>query len=88
MLEKEYSFPKNKIKILLLERVHPIAIKRLEENGYSVESITRALDEAELMERMADLHLLGIRSKTKITAEHIKAAKKMLEEACAKVELK
>lgn len=78
MLEKEYSFPKNKIKILLLERVHPIAIKRLEENGYSVESITRALDEAELMERMADLHLLGIRSKTKITAEHIKAAKKML----------
>ena len=62
--------------------MHPIAIKKLEQNGYSVESINSALSEEELLERMPSLHILGIRSKTRVTAEHIKAGKRLLAVGC------
>ena len=63
-----------KVRVLLLESIHPDAVSRLESAGYEVESVRNALDEAELAERIPGVRLLGIRSKTKVTAKVIEAA--------------
>ena len=82
MEDKELGFPKDKIKILLLENVHQIAVSRLKEAGYSVEALPSSLSEDELLERIQDVHVLGIRSKTKVNAKHLEAAKKLLTIGC------
>jgi len=62
------SFPKEKLKILLLENIHPVAKEKLEEAGYSnVELLKTALPENELIEALQTAKVVGIRSKTKIT---------------------
>jgi D-3-phosphoglycerate dehydrogenase len=63
-----------KVRVLLLESIHPDAVSRLEADGYQVESVPGALDEAELIERIGDVHLLGVRSKTQVTAKVLDAA--------------
>ena len=63
-----------KVRVLLLESIHPDAVSRLEAGGYEVESVRNALDESELIERIRGVHLLGIRSKTKVTARVLEAA--------------
>ncbi|MFI6073431.1 phosphoglycerate dehydrogenase [Actinoplanes sp. NPDC051343] len=63
-----------KVRVLLLENIHPDAVSRLEAAGYQVESVRTALDESELIERISGVHLLGIRSKTKVTAKVLDAA--------------
>jgi D-3-phosphoglycerate dehydrogenase len=63
-----------KVRVLLLESIHPDAVSRLEAEGYLVESVRNALDESELIERLAGVHLLGIRSKTQVTAKALAAA--------------
>ena len=63
-----------KVRVLLLESIHPDAVSRLEAEGYQVESVRNAYDEVELVERIAGVHLLGIRSKTKVTAKVLEAA--------------
>ncbi|WP_067496963.1 phosphoglycerate dehydrogenase [Actinoplanes sp. TFC3] len=63
-----------KVRVLLLESIHPDAVSRLEAEGYQVESLRNALDEAELIERIPGVHLLGIRSKTRVTAKVLEAA--------------
>jgi D-3-phosphoglycerate dehydrogenase len=63
-----------KVRVLLLESIHRDAVSRLEAEGYSVESVRNALDESELLERIRGVHLLGIRSKTKVTAKVLEAA--------------
>src|SRR4051794_28075497 len=63
-----------KVRVLLLESIHRDAVSRLEAEGYSVESVRNALDESELLERISGVHLLGIRSKTKVTAKVLEAA--------------
>ena len=63
-----------KVRVLLLESIHRDAVSRLEAEGYSVESVRNALDESELLERIPGVHLLGIRSKTKVTAKVLEAA--------------
>lgn len=66
------SFPKEKIKILLLEGVHPAALKLFDEYNYSdIEIIKGAMSEDELAEKIKDVHLLGIRSKTQLTKKII-----------------
>ena len=62
------------VRVLLLENIHPDAVSRLEAAGYQVESVRSALDESELIERIPGVHLLGIRSKTKVTAKVLDAA--------------
>ena len=52
---------------LLLEQIHPDAEEILRSSGFEVESLPRALDEDELIERIADVTVLGIRSKTNVT---------------------
>jgi D-3-phosphoglycerate dehydrogenase len=63
-----------KVRVLLLESIHPDAVSRLESAGYEVESLRNALDESELIARIAGVHLLGIRSKTRVTAKVLEAA--------------
>ena len=77
-LPRNLSYPKNRIKILLLENVHPIAFDNLSEDGFSVELIDRSLSEEELVEKIKGVHVLGIRSKTQLTARVIDAANKLL----------
>ncbi|WP_284043031.1 phosphoglycerate dehydrogenase [Actinoplanes sp. M2I2] len=63
-----------KVRVLLLESIHPDAVSRLEAGGYEVESVRNALDESELIARIRGVHLLGIRSKTQVTAKVLDAA--------------
>lgn len=72
------SFPKSEIKILLLEGIHPVAKEAFATEGYSVEALSGALGEAELAERVRDVHLLGIRSKTQVTQAALAEARRLL----------
>jgi D-3-phosphoglycerate dehydrogenase len=58
----------NRLKILLLEGIHPHAKTRLEEAGFQVEMEKGALAEATLISRLKGFSALGIRSKTQVTA--------------------
>ncbi|MFK7900326.1 MAG: phosphoglycerate dehydrogenase [Cyclobacteriaceae bacterium] len=71
------SYPKNRIKALLLENVHADAVAKLKKEGYSVELLTGALDEDELIEKIKDVSLLGLRSKTNVTAKVLAHANKL-----------
>ena len=77
-LPRNISYPKNRIKILLLENVHPDAFTRLSGDGFSVETVSRSLSEDELIDKLKDVHVLGIRSKTQVTRKVIEAAEKLM----------
>ena len=72
------SYPKNRIKMLLLENVHPNATEKLKQEGFSVESYPGGLDEDELCEKIKGIHVLGIRSKTQVTARVLEHADKLM----------
>jgi D-3-phosphoglycerate dehydrogenase len=78
------SFPKEKIKILLLEGIHPAAVDLFQKAGYTqIESLKQALSEAQLIERLQDgVHLLGIRSKTQVSAQALNHAPRLLSLGC------
>lgn len=77
-LPRNISYPKNRIKILLLENVHPVAFENLSKEGFSVELVKHSIPEEELMEKIKDVHVLGIRSKTMVTQKVLDAAEKLL----------
>jgi len=80
---RKTSLGKDKIKVLLLESIHPSAVEALESDGYTnVEYHERSLNERELAERLRDAHLLGIRSRTKIPAPVIAGAEKLVAIGC------
>ncbi len=66
------------LKALLLENVHPLGRQILESTGFEVVTRSGALDEAELAEALRGVHLLGIRSKTQVTADVLAAAPDLL----------
>ncbi len=73
-----WSYPRNRIKMLLLENVHPAAVERLEEAGYSVTTMKGALDEDDLIEAIKGVHVLGIRSKTTVTKRVLEHADRLM----------
>ncbi|ADQ16965.1 D-isomer specific 2-hydroxyacid dehydrogenase NAD-binding protein [Leadbetterella byssophila DSM 17132] len=77
-LPRGYSYPKSMIKVLLLENVHPAAKAAFEEQGFNVEFLKGALDEDELCEKIKDVSIIGIRSKTQITKRVLEHAEKLL----------
>ncbi len=77
-LPRKISYPKNRIKMLLLENVHPDAFNSLTEAGFSVETIAHSLSEEELIEKIKGVHVLGIRSKTQVTKKVLEAANKLM----------
>ena len=79
MVPNQTSYPRNKIKILLLENISDAAVDELKQSGYvEIRKIDGAISEAELIEAVKGVHLLGIRSKTQVTENVINAADKML----------
>jgi D-3-phosphoglycerate dehydrogenase len=77
------SYPKEKINILLLENISADAAAAFQQNGYpNVRMLKGALTETELKEAVKDVHILCIRSKTKITAAVLKAAPRLLSIGC------
>jgi D-3-phosphoglycerate dehydrogenase len=62
------------VRVLLLEQIHPDAEEILRSCGFVVETLPRALDEDELVSRLRDVTLLGIRSKTHVTRRVLEAA--------------
>ncbi len=80
---KSTSYPKEKIRILFLENISDAAVKNFKLQGYSqVEKISKALTEAQLINEIKDVHILGIRSKTHISAAVLAAAKKLQAIGC------
>ena len=77
-LPRNISYPKNRIKILLLENVHSDAFKKLSKDGFTVETVSKSLSEDELIEKIKDVHVLGIRSKTNVTKRVIEAAERLM----------
>jgi len=77
------SYPKEKIRILFLENISDIAVKRFRQQGYTkVEKINKALTESELINEIKDVHIIGIRSKTHINSKLLDAAKKLQAIGC------
>ena len=77
-LNTKFSYPKSRIKVLLLENVHPIALELLKEEGYQVEVASGALSEEELCEKIQSISILGIRSKTTVTKKVLEHANRLL----------
>ena len=77
-MNTKLSYPKNRINVLLLENIHPNAFEFLDEEGYNVELIKGAMDEEELAERIKDVSILGIRSKTQLTKKVLANAKRLI----------
>ncbi|QKZ13259.1 phosphoglycerate dehydrogenase [Spirosoma sp. KUDC1026] len=77
-LSRSQSYPKSRIKVLLLENVHPVAVQLFEQEGFNVEIRKGALDEDELIEAIRDVSILGIRSKTNVTARVLEHANKLM----------
>lgn len=76
------SYPKSRIKVLLLEAIHPDAESFLLEEGYQVELISTSLTEDELCERIKDVSIIGIRSKTQLTRKVIDHAQRLIAVGC------
>ncbi|WP_221390424.1 phosphoglycerate dehydrogenase [Dyadobacter sp. NIV53] len=76
-MTRSQSYPKSRIKVLLLENVHPVALRAFEEQGFNVEFVKGALDEDELCERIKDVSIIGIRSKTNITKRVLENANRL-----------
>lgn len=76
------SFPKDRIKVLLLENVHPSAHELFNAEGFHLELASGALGVEELSRRIEDVHVLGIRSKTRVTDAALKNARRLLTVGC------
>lgn len=72
------SYPKNRINVLLLENVHAEGNRIFKKEGYTVEIIAGGLDEDELCEKIKNVSVLGIRSKTMVTKKVLEHANKLL----------
>ena len=76
------SFPLDQIKVLLLENIHPTAHEVVKAEGYQLEILSGALKEDELVQRLRDVHVLGIRSKTRVTEKALAEARRLLAVGC------
>jgi len=75
-------FDSQDIKILLLENVNQSGKDILTGQGYQVEFLKTSLPEDQLIEKIRDVHVIGIRSKTKLTEKVLREAKNLLVIGC------
>jgi D-3-phosphoglycerate dehydrogenase / 2-oxoglutarate reductase len=66
------------LRVLLLENISAVAVEGFRDAGYEVESHKTALDERELVDKMKDVSVLGVRSKTRVTSAMLQAAPKLV----------
>ncbi|KAA0017223.1 phosphoglycerate dehydrogenase [Salinicola corii] len=77
------SLDKSKIKILLLEGIHQSAVDTLLNAGYtSIETLSTSLTEEDLIDKIRDVHFIGIRSRTQLTERVFAAAEKLTAVGC------
>lgn len=76
------SFPKEQIQVLLLEDIHPSAHALVRAEGFRLETLPGALSEEDLAARIAGVHVLGIRSKTRVTERILSHARRLLTVGC------
>jgi len=82
-MTKKTSFPKQDIRVLLLEGVSQTAVDTFTAAGYSqIEFHTKSLPEEELKARIAEAHIVGIRSRTQLTAEVLSHARRLIAVGC------
>jgi D-3-phosphoglycerate dehydrogenase len=77
-LQTAISYPKNRIKVLLLENIHPTAVEMFQSQGFSVETAKEALGQAALAERISEVSILGIRSKTQVSSWVLEKTERLL----------
>ncbi len=84
MVDKKItSYPKEKINILFLENISDVAVKYFNASGYvNVRKLNGALSEEQLIKEIKNVHLVGIRSKTQLTAKVLAAAEKLQAIGC------
>src|SRR5437868_2457085 len=79
MTDTPTSYPRAKIKVLLLENISDAAVDEFSKGGYSeLRRLNGALTEDQLIKAVRGVHLIGIRSKTRITRNVVEAADKLL----------
>ena len=66
------------MKVLLLENISAVAVEQFRAGGYQVESHKAALEERDLIARIRDAAILGVRSKTPVSRAVIEAAEKLV----------
>jgi D-3-phosphoglycerate dehydrogenase / 2-oxoglutarate reductase len=66
------------LKVLLLENISAVAVEVFRDAGYEVESVKPALEERELLQKIGDVSILGLRSKTRVSPTVIEAARKLV----------
>ncbi len=77
------SLAKDKIKILLLEGVHQSAVEELKSKGYTnIEYLKTSLSDQELIEKIKDVHFIGIRSRTQLTEQVLAHANRLVAIGC------
>jgi D-3-phosphoglycerate dehydrogenase / 2-oxoglutarate reductase len=72
------SFPKDRIQVLLLENIHPEAHEIVRYEGFRLELCPAGLGEDELCEKLRRVHVLGIRSRTRVTERVLAEARRLL----------
>jgi len=77
-LTGRWSYPRSRMKVLLLENLHADAADRFRDEGYDVQVEPAALDDAELAERLKGVHVLGLRSKTRVGPAALAGADRLL----------
>jgi D-3-phosphoglycerate dehydrogenase len=83
MAKAQLSFPKEKIKVVLLEGIHNSAVAAFKKHGYrNIVQLPKAPGEAELIELLKDARILGIRSRTQLTEPALRAAKRLITVGC------
>lgn len=77
-LNTAISYPKNRINVLLLENVHPVALELMKLEGFNVETYHAAMTEEELCQKIKTVSVLGIRSKTQVTEKVLEHANRLM----------
>ena len=73
------SLERNKLKVVLLEGIHPSAVEAFTADGYTqIESHPKALEGEALVEAIRDAHFVGLRSRTQLTAGVLEQAQKLV----------
>lgn len=80
--EVKTSFPKDKIRVVLVENIHARGAAMLREEGFAVETMTGSPDRSKLLRLLKEAHVLGIRSKTDLPAVVQDAAPRLLAVGC------
>lgn len=82
-MNTDVSFPRDKIHVVLLEGVHESAIESLRVAGYTnLTCVEKALDQRDLLALIRSAHMIGIRSRTQLTADVLRACDKLMAVGC------